>query len=390
MRASNINSIISFAENESRINKIRKNINVKGYIRKGKFVRSSRRKQDVRKTVAKVAAISLGVVGTVATVGIASAAATKLRYNRNLVKFGKNIANGGVDIEDMRIPSGVKSKSIPKIRKLDDSKKSISFFIGGMDRAENGQGEKFMRQVKIGFDKQGKDVSKNHELIPLFHNYQVKKDVFVAGKKIERTPLIGISQEIADVFEKATVQGYNKDSVIMANEIYKWHKLNPDKPINLITASAGGFQGREVPHILEAAGVDVKRLMKVFSTATPDYGLVDEIVPTIKVMHNDDLYAKTIPTMKNGLQLPSLHRGTKFIGKGDTPEYRDMIARKGMTDMGNVVTKEKEKFVSGKRYIQPPDRDMPVYVHLGPAYFNGETPTSKKTYHYLYNFMFKD
>ena len=381
---------ITFANDWNPVNKIRKNINVKGYVRNGKFVRSFKREQDVRDTAIKVAAVSLGVLGAVLGVTLAGAAATKFRYNRNLVKFGKDIANGGVGIEDMKIPTGIKSKNLPKLRKLEDNKKSMSFFIGGMDRAENGQSEKFMKQVRAGFDRQKKNISNDHELIPLFHNYQVKKDVSILGKDIERTPLVGMAQEILDIFEKATVQGYNKDSVIMANEIYKWHKLNPTKPINLVTASAGGFQGREVPHILEAAGVDVKKLMKVFSTASPDYGLVDEIVPTIKVMHNDDLYSKTIPGIKNGLQLPSLHRGTKFIGKGDTPEYRDMIAKKGMAEMGNVVSKNEEGFVAGKRYIQPPAKDMPVYVHLGPAYFNGETVTSKKTYQYLYNFMFKD
>jgi hypothetical protein len=382
---------ITFANSNSR--KIRKNINVKGFFRKGKFVRAFNREQDVREKVVKVAVASLAVLGGALGVGVATAALTKVRYNRNLVNFGKNIAKGGIGIEDMKIPSGVKAKNLPKIRDLSQDKvpkKSMTFFIGGMDRAENGQGDKFMRLVKTGFSKQKRGVEENHELIPLFHNYQVKRDVLIAGKQVKGIPEVEVAQEIADVFEKATVKGYNKDSVIMANEIYKWHKLNPSKPINLVTASAGGFQGREVPHILQAAGVDVKKLMKVFSTASPDYGLVDEIVPTMKVMHNDDLYSKTIPGLKDGLRLPSLHRGTRFIGKGDTPEYRDMVARKGMADMGNVVTKGDEGFIAGKRYILPKSKHMPVFVHLGPAYFNGETKTSKKTYQYLYNFMFKD
>jgi|SRR4028118_64147 hypothetical protein len=371
---------ITFANNSNR--KIRKNINVKGFFRKGKFVRAFNREQDVREKVVKVAIASLAVLGGALGVGVATAALTKVRYNRNLVNFGKNITKGGVGIEDMKIPSGVKAKNLPKIRDLSQDKipkKSMTFFIGGMDKAENAQGERFMRLVKTAYANQKRPIDKNHELIPLFHNYQVKRDT-----------KLGIGQEIADVFEKATVQGYNKDSVIMANEIYKWHKLNPDKPINLVTASAGGFQGRDIPHILEAAGVDTKKLMKVFSTASPDYGLVDEVVPTLKVMHNDDLYSKTIPGLKDGLRLPSLHRGTRFVGNGNTPEYKDMVARKWMFDDGNQVVRENGTFVAGKRYNLPSDKEMPLIVHFAPAYFNGETKTSKKTLQYLHNFMFKD
>lgn len=358
--------------------KIRKNINVKGFLRKGKFVRAFNRKQDVREKVIKVAVASLAVLGTALGVGVASAALTKVRYNRNLVNFGKNIAKGGIGIEDMKIPEGL--KKIPRPKPITDpNKKTMTFFVGGMSKFEDAEGEKFMKLVRSAYAKQGRPIDKNNELIPLFHQYQTKR----GGNA-------GIAQEIIDVFEKATVRGYNKDSVIMANEIYKWHKLNPTKPINIVTASAGGFQGRDIPHILEAAGVDTKKLMKVFSTASPDYGLVDEVVPTLKVMHNDDLYSKTIPGIKDGLRLPSLHRGTRFVGKGNTPEYKDMVARKWMFDDGNQVVKENGTFVAGKRYNTPSDKEMPLIVHFAPAYFNGETKTSKKTLQYLHNFMFKD
>ena len=380
---------ITFANNNNR--KIRKNINVKGFFRKGKFVNPFSRKQDVREKVIKVAVASLAVLGGALGVGVATAALTKVRYNRNLVNFGKNIAKGGIGIEDMKIPSGIKKKSLPTLRRLEDNKKSMTFFIGGIDKPENGQGEKFMRLVKSAYANQKRPIDKNHELIPLFHNYQVKRDINIAGRQIERTEVLGTVQDITDIFEKAAVKGYNKDSVIMANEIYKWHKLNPDKSINLVTASSGGFQGRDIPHILEAAGVDTKKLMKVFSTASPDYGIVDEIVPSLKVMHNDDMYSKTIPRLtKDGLKIPSLHRGTRFIGNANTPEYKDMIARKGMFEAGSQVSKENGSFVAGKRYVQPSDFDMPFYAHIGPAYFNGETKTSKKTLQYLHNFMFKD
>lgn len=366
---------IMFAEDWNPINKIKKNINVKGYVRNGRFVRSFKREQDVREKAIKVATVSLGVLGAVLGVGIASAALTKVRYNKNLVDFGKKMKNNLDDIPDMKIPEGVKNVVSPKIT----DKKSMTFFIGGLGTADEVTGEKFLKTVRSAYTSQSKSIAKNmrkpsledgHELIPLFHSSQVRK-----------SKVVNTVDDIYDTFKTAALKGYNEDSVSMAKEIYKWHIKNPTKPINIITSSSGGFQGRDVPHILEAAGVDTRKLMKVFNTATPDYGLVDEIVPTMKVMYNDDLYAKTFPNIRDKAGLPSLHRGkTIFLGKGGTPKYRELIAKKGRFDAKNA----------GKVYIPPSDWEMPLAVHLTPAYFNGETTTSKKTLEVLYSFMFKD
>ena len=364
--------------------KIKKNINVRGYVRNGKFVRSFKREQDIREIAVKVAAVSLGVLGAVLGVGIASAAMTKVRYNKNLVDFGKKMANNLDDIPDMKIPKGVKNVVIPK----ETNKQSMSFFIGGLGTAEDVTGEKFLKTVRSAYTNQSKSIPKNmrktpledrHELVPLFHSSQVRK-----------SEIVNTRQDIYDAFKTGAIKGYNEDSVSMAKEIYKWHTLNPDKPINIITSSSGGFQGRDIPHILQAAGVDTKKLMKVFNTATPDYGLVDEIVPTMKVMHNDDLYAKTFPNLREKAGLPSLFRGnTIFLGNGDTPRYRELVERKAIFDAKSEVTRQGDKFIVGKPKI-PTDWEMPLAVHLTPAYFNGETPTSKKTLQYLNNFMFKD
>lgn len=357
------------------VNMIRKKINIKGYVRKGKFVRSSNREQNVREKAVRVAAISLGVLATALGVGIASAAMIKVRYNKNLVDFGKKMANNLDDIPDMKIPKGVKNVVSPKVT----DKKSMSFFIGGLGTVEDVTGEKFLKTVRSAYTNQSKSLPKNlrklpledrHELIPLFHSSQVRK-----------SEVVDTAQDIYDVFKTGAIKGYNEDSVSMAKEIYKWHLKNPTKPINIITSSSGGFQGRDIPHILEAAGVDTQKLMKVFSTATPDYGLVDEIVPTFKVMHNDDLYAKIFPNIKEKAGLPSLHRGkTIFLGKGDTPKYRELVKKKAIFDAKKT----------GKNPTIPTDWEMPLAVHLTPAYFNGETNTSKKTLQYLNNFMFKD
>lgn len=361
-------SFITFAASQRSAKKVKKEIKVKGYVRKGKFVRSASRKQEVNDhTALKVAGASLAILAGVLGTGVAGAAITKIRYNKNLIDFGKKIASGTDDIPDMKIPEGLKKIKAPY--HVQD-KDSLTFFMGGLSRPEVAEGEKFMKTVRAAFTERGKKLQDRHELIPLFHNHQIKRDVDLKflGKQLETNMITEQAQATLDVFKKAAVKGYNEDSLIMAKEIYKWHKANEGLPINIITASAGGFQGRDVPHILKAAGVDPK-LMKVFSQATPDYGLVDEVVPTLKVMHDDDMYSKLIPTTKV-LGLPSLHRGTTFVGKGDADDFRKLY-----TDRGEPL---------------PPPYEMPAVVHFSPAYFNGKTKSSQKTLKLLENFMFND
>jgi len=368
MRASNINSIISFAENESRINKIRKNINVKGYVRKGKFVRSSRRKQDVRETVSKVAAVSLGVIGTALTLGIASAAATKLRYNRNLINFGKKLANGTNKSVKMRVPTNAKFYKPP----APTTKKSMTFFVGGREAADKLDGEVLMDGVAKSLKKAG--VPKNHEFIPLYHRFQGNKPGEGA---------MGVVKGIQENLEASTLRGYNPDSLAMADEIYKWHKLNPDKPIHMITHSAGGFQGRDIPHILISAGVD-KKLIKVFSTGSPDFGLVDDIVATKRVINTDDIYAKTIPGFRKGkLGIPSLHRNTEFVEGSLSPKYKELIMKKAKMDAQKA----------GKPFNENmSELELKMAAHLHPAYYRTKTgsPAAQKTLNILQDFLFKD
>ena len=185
-------------------------------------------------------------------------------------------------------------------------------------------------------------------------------------------------QSIFDVFETSAIKGMNPDSVSMAKEIYKWHIKNPKMPINLITHSAGGFQGRDIPHILASVGVD-KKLMKVFSTGSPDFGIVDDIVTTKRVMNLDDVYAKTIPNFKTG-GLPSLHRNTTFIEGALSPEFRKKTLEKAKAD----ALKE------GKPFSGLSEFEYKLAAHFSPGYYAGISPTSKKTLETLSNFMFKN
>lgn len=360
-----IDSII-FAEDWNPVNKIKKNINVKGYVRKGKFVRSFKREQDVRETAIKVAVVSLGVLGSALGIGIASAAATKLRYNRNLVNFGKKLADGTNKSIKMRIPNGAKFYKSP----APTTKKSMTFFVGGREAVDKMDGEVLMEGVAKSLKKAVVD----HEFIPLYHRFQGSKQAEGA---------MGLVKGIQENLEASALRGYNPDSLAMADEIYKWHKLNPTKPIQMITHSAGGFQGRDIPHILDAAGVD-RKLMKIFSTGSPDFGLVDDIVTTKRVMNLDDVYAKTIPGFrKDNVGIPSLHRNTEFVEGSLSPKYKELIIKKGQMDAqksGKILNKD----IS--------DLEMKMSAHLHPAYYRTKTgsPAAQKTLDILQDFLFKD
>lgn len=348
------------------VQKTKKDVKVKSFVRNGKVVRAFQRKQDVndkQELAKKVAVGSLTTLAGVLGVGLAGAAVVKLRYNRNLVKFGKDIGSNKFPL-DMKLPKEAKAYITPK--EVPD-KESLTFFLGGLEDRAAVSGEKLMRMTKLATRKQKLD--KAHEFIPLYNNAQV----------VGRSPL-GEAQKIIDAFDKAAIQGYNMDSALMAKEIYKWHKLNPGKPINLVTHSAGGFQGRDIPHILDAAGVD-KKLMKVFSMGSPDYGIVDEIVPTMKLIHSDDMFAKAVPSIKDRrIAIPSLERNNIVIGPGASKEYRELMKQNAINEAAKKGKKEPE---------QVPESLMKVHAHFAPAYLNGETPSSKKTLELLEKFLVK-
>ena len=350
--------------------KVKKDIKVKGYVRKGKFVRASQREQQVNdkaELAKKVAVGSLMTLGGVLGVGLAGAAIVKLRYNRNLVKFGKDIGKDNFPL-NMKVPPEARKYKAPKVT----DKESVTFFMGGLEPKSAVTGEALMRQMSAASGKQKLGIEKAHEFVPLYNNYQV-----VGTTSLKLPNDTGIeAQKILDAFQKAAVDGYNMDSALMAKEIYKWHKLNPTKPINMITHSAGGFQGRDIPHILEAAGVD-KKLMKVFSMGSPDYGIVDEIVPTMRIMHSDDMFGQAIPVRDGRISIPSLERNNIVIGPGASKEYREGIKQRAIEEAAK----------NGGEPNFVPESMMKVHAHFSPAYVNGQTPSSKRVYDMLGKFL---
>ena len=327
-------TFIIFAGSVATKKKVEKDVKVKGYVRKGKFIRSFQRKQDVndKTEVAKKVAIgSLTVLGGVLGVSLASAAVVKLRYNTNLIQAGKDLQAGKIKTEMWRGPLEKNVYVTPGKTEKD----SLNFFMGGLGKAEDLNSVGLMNDVKKRVSSQTKN---NNEFIPLLHKYQVKPE----GKG-------GLVDEIKGAANKAIKEGKNQDSIDMAKEIFKWHKLNPTKPINIMTHSAGSFTGKDTTHILVNAGVD-KKLIKLFSTGAPDFGLVDDIVATQRVMNIKDLYSTDIP---------SLHKNTVWARDPFDPTFKFLDSQ--------TKVHEKMGWKLDKKFLS----------HANPGYYDKNSPVSK-------------
>ena len=199
---------ITFAGKVQPSKKSKKDVRVQGYVRKGKFVQSFQRKQllnDENKELAKKVAVgSLVTLGGVLGVGLAGAAVVKLRYNRNLVKFGQQIKANKIP-RDMKAPE----KYYVAPRNIGD-KDSMDFFIGPLSSKGSSGGAGLMVLTKKTLKKT--KLKDQHELIPLTHNYQVSGD-----------HEFQLYTSAVDATRKAVADGYNMDSVLMSKEIFKWH-----------------------------------------------------------------------------------------------------------------------------------------------------------------------
>lgn len=357
-------TFITFA---GQVQKTKKDIKVKSFVRNGKVVRAFDRNQEVNVKnekgglTKKVAIGSLVTLGGVLGVSLAGAAIVKLRYNRNLVKFGRDIRANKLPV-DMAHPK----KNYIAPYDIGD-KKATNFFLGPLSNRGATGGADLMKSTRIAL--KDTKLKSEHELIPLFHNYQV------SGNNE-----FGKLDAALQATKKAAVDGYNMDSVLMAKEIYKWHQFNPTKPINLITHSAGGFQGRDIPHILDAAGVD-KKLISVFSMGSPDYGLVDDIVPVTRIMNNDDIYTNKLFSDKARDKIPSLNRNPTYVGNGYTPKYEKMRYDKALKEADQT---------GDYTEVDLPYKQSRAAAHSLGAYLNNETVASKKTVELLKKFIFKD
>ena len=293
-------TFITFAGSVATKKKVEKDIKVKGYVRKGKFVQSFQRKQDVNdktELAKKVAIGSLAVLGGVLGVSLASAAVVKLRYNSNLVKLGKQMAEGK---NTTKMRTDLRNYSIPK--ELGDKKDSMTFVFPGLGKAEElfEDGAKMTGPIQLGLKSANKDLLRKTEIIPTGYTEMVAARN-AAGK-------MDIKKDILNYLEKSVKKGESQDAKAIAQEIFDWHKLNPYKDIRLITQSAGGMVARDTTHILVNAGVPSKQI-RMLGVGSPNYGLVDDIVETKYVMHSDDPFTN-ISLNKDNTQWVKSPKGT--------------------------------------------------------------------------------
>lgn len=282
------NTFITFAGNIEAKDKVKKDVKVKGFVRNGKFIPSFQRKQltnkeeQNRKEVAKKVAIGTATAGAALLgVSLLTYGSIKLKYNMNLANAGKSLKSGR---NTVRMRTDIRDYKAPV--KLGDNKESLTFIFPGLppNAQDQLEGSALMggvvRKALSGANK--KEFAKM-EFINTGYTEMISKPV---PGDIAKT----VVSEISEFAKRATVKGESKDAIAIAQEIFDWHKLNPDKNINFITQSAGGMIARDASHILVNAGVPANKI-KMLGIASPNYGIVDDIVETQYIMHPDDIFA---------------------------------------------------------------------------------------------------
>ena len=113
---------------------------------------------------------------------------------------------------------------------------------------------------------------------------------------------------------------------------------------------------------------------------SPDFGLVDDIVPSSRIMNSDDLYTNKLKILadKSMGSLPSLNRNTTYVGNGYTPAFEKIRYNKAL----------KEADLTGYYGdVDLPKNQQRLVAHSLEAYMNGETLASKKNLDLLKNFL---
>lgn len=285
------------------VQKTKKDVKVKSFVRNGKVVRAFDRNQEVNvknekgELTKKVAIGSLATLGGVLGVSLAGAAVVKLKYNNNLIKLGKQMAEGK---NTTRMRTDLRNYTTPK--SLGDKKDSMTFVFPGLGKAEElfEEGAKMTGPIQLGLKTANKDLLRKTEIIPTGYTEMVAARN-AAGK-------MDIKEDILNFAKKGAIKGESQDAKAIAQEIFDWYKLNPDKDIRLISQSAGGMIARDTTHILVNAGVPAKKI-KMLGVGSPNYGLVDDIVETKYIMHPDDPFSN-VSINKNNTQWVRSPKGT--------------------------------------------------------------------------------
>lgn len=307
-------TFITFA---GKVQKTKKDVKVKSFVRNGKVVRAFDRNQQVNvkneksELAKKVAIGSLTTLAGVLGVGLAGAAVVKLKYNSNLVKLGKQLKEGKntvrmrTDIRDYKAPT-----------KIGDNKESLNFIFPGLPANHQAAIDESARMTTVVVKPSLRKINSKGLQKMEFINTGYSEMISEAAEKGF------IKGDVANLVKKAAVRGESKDAIAIAQEIFDWHKLNPTKNINFITHSAGGMIARDTSHILVNAGVPAKQI-KMLSTGSPNYGLVDDIVETKYIMHTDDIFGQASTKTGNATWVRSPAENLNKIQRPEDKEFMD-------------------------------------------------------------------
>jgi len=277
-------TFITFA---GQVQKTKKDVKVKSFVRNGKVVRAFDRNQEVnvkndKGELAKKAAIgSLATLGGLLGVGLAGAAVVKLKYNGNLIKLGKQLKDGKNTI---KMRNDIRDYKAPTV--IGDNKESLNFIFPGLPRDTQAALQESATTggiLKRGLKEANKKEFSKMEFINTGYTEMISE--------VKENGVGTMVADISNFAKKAAIKGESKDAIAIAQEIFDWHKLNPTKSINLFTHSAGGMIARDTSHILVNAGIPAKQI-KMLATGSPNYGLVDDIVDTKYLMHVDDAFGQ--------------------------------------------------------------------------------------------------
>lgn len=220
-----------------------------------------------------------------------------------------------------------KNVSVPNIP---DSKKAITFTVGGFYGYEGEQGA---RKGEDYFDyKMGQEIlgSKDN---PGGDHFMVQHRNLEFNPT--KSPVGGVAGHIRDTFEHyrhilqpVLVNGRNPEAVKLASKVMAFNKKYPDKPVNLVGHSAGGMVTHEAAEILHKKGVKVK----VVNLASGYFGLTQKVGESHTIASKQDLYLKTIPGTtrdtvwigNSDLPNPDAHRVRHYM---NDPESREQIRR---------------------------------------------------------------
>lgn len=302
-------TFITFA---GQVQKTKKDVKVKGFVRKGKFVRAFDRNQEVNvknekaELAKKVAITGAGLLG----VGLTTYALMKLKYNNNFVSLGQKIKDGK---NTVRMRTDIRGYKAPT--KIGDNKESLNFIFPGLPpnaEAALKESKNTGTAIKTGLQEANPKAFKKMEFINTGYTEMIS----------EASEKGFIKGDVANFAKKAAIKGESKDATAIAQEIFDWYKLNPDKNINFITHSAGGMVARDTSHILVNAGVPASKI-KMLAIGSPNYGLVDDIVDTKYVMHTDDIFGQVSVKTSNNQWIRSPAENLDKIQRPQDKEFMD-------------------------------------------------------------------